>query len=103
MLKIQGCVKCLFLNNENNDACLPSYLRINMTNLVKKNKYQILAYHVNNTYAKLINTKFNAKQKIEEIMCPRGGDTRYPLFPLISLCFSWFVFQEKVLRCSALQ
>ena len=29
-------MKCLFLNNENVVACLPSYLRINNDNLVKK-------------------------------------------------------------------
>ena len=63
MLKIQGCVKCLFFKNENIDACLPSYLRINMK-VWLKNKYQILTYHVNNTYAKLTpDSMLNKKLK----------------------------------------
>ena len=50
---MEDCVKYLFLNNENNDFCLPSNLWINKTQFGKKNKHQILTNHVNNTYAKL--------------------------------------------------
>ena len=42
----------LFLNNENYDVCLRPYLWINKTQF-DKNKYQILTYDINNTYAKL--------------------------------------------------
>ena len=31
-----GCLKCLFLNNENYDVCLPPYLSINKTQFDKK-------------------------------------------------------------------
>ena len=70
-------MKYLFLNNENIDVCLPPYLRINMT-IWKKNKYQILTYHVNNTYAKLAPDSIPNK-KIKEIM-RYTGDTGHPFF-----------------------
>ena len=68
----------LFLNNENIDVCLPPYLRINMTIwLKKKNKYQILTYHVNNTYSKLAPDSIINKQ-IKEIMCNTRGHRTSP-------------------------
>ena len=69
-------MKYLFLNSENIDVCLPPYLRINMTILLKS-KYQILTYHVNNTYAKLAPDSILNK-KIKEIM-RYTGDTGHPL------------------------
>ena len=70
-------MKYLFSNNENIDVCLPPYLRINMT-IWLKDKYQILAYHVNNTYAKLAPDSILNK-KIKEIMRYTGGHRTSPL------------------------
>ena len=69
-------MKYLFLNSENIDVCLPPYLRINMTILLKS-KYQILTYHVNNTYAKLAPDSILNK-KIKEIMRYTGGHWTSP-------------------------
>ena len=66
-------MKYLFLNSENIDVCLPPYLRINMTILLKS-KYQNLTYHVNNTYAKLAQDSILNK-KIKEIMRYTGEGT----------------------------
>ena len=44
-----------------------------------KDKCQILAYHVNNTYAKLAPDSILNK-KIEEIMRYTGGHRTFPLF-----------------------
>ena len=71
-------MKYLFLNNENIDVCLPPYLRISMT-IWLKNKYQILTYHLNNTYAKLAPDSIPNK-KIKEIMRYMGGHRTSPLF-----------------------
>ena len=71
-------MKYLFSNNENIDVCLPPYLRINMTIWLKKNKHQILTYHVNNTYAKLASDSILNKQ-IKEIMRYTGGHRTSPL------------------------
>ena len=70
-------MKYLFLNNENIDVCLPPYLRINMTSWLKKNKYPILTYHLNNTYAKLAPDSIPNK-KIKEIMRYTGGHRTSP-------------------------
>ena len=70
-------MKYLFLNNENIAVCLPSYLRINMT-IWKKNKYQIMIYHVNNTYARLAPDSILNK-KIKEILRYTGGTRDIPL------------------------
>ena len=86
-------MKYLFLNNENIDVCLPPYLRINMTIWLKKNKYQILTYHVNNTYSKLAPDSILNKQ-IKEIMC-NTGDTGHPLFIT-------FFFQKCILNVHGL-
>ena len=55
-IKDGGCLRYIILNNENYNVCLPPYLWINKTQFGKKktktNEYQILTYHVNNTYAK---------------------------------------------------
>ena len=70
-------MKYLVLNNENIDVCLPPYLRINIA-IWLKIIYQILTYHVNNTYAKLaLDLMLN--KKIKEIM-HYMGDTGHPLF-----------------------
>ena len=76
-------MKYLFLNNENIDFCLPPYLRINMTIWLKKNKYQILTYHVNNTYAKLAPDSIPNK-KIKEIMHYMGGHRPSPFWVRLS-------------------
>ena len=57
-------MKYLFLNNVNIDSCL-------------KDKYQILAYRFNNTYAKLAPDSILNK-KVKEVM-RYTGDTRHPL------------------------
>ena len=74
-------MKYLFLNNENIDVCLPPYLRINITIWLKKNKYQILTYHVNNTYAKLSPDSILNK-KIKEAL----SDLKRPPERLQSQC-----------------
>ena len=70
-------MKYLFINNENIDVCLPPYLRINMT-IWSKNKYQIFAYHLNNTYAKLAPDSI-PNNKIKEIMHYMGRHRTFPL------------------------
>ena len=69
-------MKYLFLNNENIDVCLPPYLRINMT--IWQKRYQILTYHVNNTYAKLAPDSILNKE-IKEIIRYTGGHRTSPL------------------------
>ena len=68
----------LFINNENIDVCLPSYLRIKMT-IWLKDKCQILTYHVNNTYAKLAPDSILDKE-IKEIVCYTGGTPHILLY-----------------------
>ena len=72
-------MKYLLLNNENIDVCLPPYLRINMTIWFKKNKYQILTYHVKNAYSKLAPDSILNKQ-IKEIMHYTGGHRTSPFY-----------------------
>ena len=69
-------MKHLLLNNENIDVCLPPYLRINMTIWLKR-QIPDLAYHVNNTYAKLAPGSILNKN-IKEIM-RYARDTVHPL------------------------
>ena len=73
-------MKYLLLNNENIDVCLPPS-EDKYDNLVKKNRYQILTYHVNNTYAKLAPDSILNK-KIKEIMGYTGEHRTSPLSQL---------------------
>ena len=49
-----------------------------MTIWLKKNKYQILTYHVNNTYAKKLAPDSIPNEKIREIMRYTGGKPDIP-------------------------
>ena len=74
-------MKYLFLNNENY-VCLPPYLWITKTQF-DKNKYQILKYHINNTYAKLASDTLQNK-KIKSIMGHTGGHLTSPFLSSVA-------------------
>ena len=74
-------MKYLFLN-ESIDVCLPLLFEDKYDNFVKKNKYQILTYNVNNTYAKLAPDSILNK-KIKEIMRYTGGHRTSPFYKIL--------------------
>ena len=77
MLKIRGLREVLVFKEWEYWCLFTSLFEDKYDNLVKKTNNQILAYHVNNTYAKLAPDSILNK-KIKEIM-RYTGDTGHPL------------------------